>query len=194
MGRCQIRTLCGPQTPPTGLEVWLNLYSERHRKRITCSTEPVMALFHCMVRHGTVQYGSLLRGFPLGTVPGTFFSTTSAEVTVTKTWRVNSADHWLAEENSHCLRHWTCGTRHRTDPLDLNQHSQWRIERNCFEWAHLSFNNQKMAVSLSVEEVQTFLSLIVEEQIQRERDGVTRNKKFFRSHSSRGGATITTRE
>ncbi len=41
-----------------------------------------MVLFHCMVRHGTVQYGSLLGGFPLGTVPGTwyFFSTTSAGV------------------------------------------------------------------------------------------------------------------
>ncbi len=32
---------------------------------------PLMALFHCMVRHGTVRYGSLLGGFPLGTVPGT---------------------------------------------------------------------------------------------------------------------------
>ncbi len=34
--------------------------------------------------HGTVQYGSLLGGFPLGTVPGTwyFFSTTSAEVPI----------------------------------------------------------------------------------------------------------------
>ncbi len=31
-----------------------------------------MALLHCMVRHGTVWYGSLLGGFPLGTVPGTF--------------------------------------------------------------------------------------------------------------------------
>ncbi len=30
-----------------------------------------MALFHCMVRHGTVRYGSLLGFFPLGTVPGT---------------------------------------------------------------------------------------------------------------------------
>ncbi len=30
-----------------------------------------MALFHCMVRHGTVRYGSLLGVFPLGTVPGT---------------------------------------------------------------------------------------------------------------------------
>ncbi len=68
---------------------------------------PHMALFHCMVRHGTVRYGSLLGGFPLGTVPGTwyFFSTTSVEVpssrTVTKTWRVNSADHWMAGENRH---------------------------------------------------------------------------------------------
>ncbi len=35
-----------------------------------------------------------------------------ASCTVTKTWRVNSADHWLAGENRHCLRHWTCGTRH----------------------------------------------------------------------------------
>ncbi len=37
----------------------------------------IMPLFHCMVRHGT-----LLGGFPLGTVPGTwyFFSTTSAVV------------------------------------------------------------------------------------------------------------------
>ncbi len=30
-----------------------------------------MTLFHCMVRHGTVRYSSLLGGFPLGTVPGT---------------------------------------------------------------------------------------------------------------------------
>ncbi len=34
-------------------------------------TRSLMALFHCMVRHGTVRYGSLLGGFPLGTVPGT---------------------------------------------------------------------------------------------------------------------------
>ncbi len=35
--------------------------------------QPLMALFHCMVQHGTVQYGSLLGGFPLGTVPGTWY-------------------------------------------------------------------------------------------------------------------------
>ncbi len=100
--------------------------------------DPLMALFHCMVRHGTVRYGSLLGGFPLGTVPGTwyFFSTTSVEVpssrTVTKTWRVNSADHWMAGENRHY-----CVTELATRdpplplyPLDLNQHSQRRIGRN----------------------------------------------------------------
>ncbi len=34
-----------------------------------------------------------------------------------------------------------------------------------------------MAAAWSVEEVQTFLSLIAEERIQRELDGVTRNEK-----------------
>ncbi len=36
-----------------------------------------------------------------------------------------------------------------------------------------------MAVSLSVEEVQTFLSLIAEEQIQRELNGATENENVF---------------
>ncbi len=47
-----------------------------------------------------------------------------------------------------------------------------------------------MAVSLSVEEVQMVLSLIAMERIQQERDGVTRMKRFFWSHGSRGSATI----
>ncbi len=102
------------------------------------SPASLMALFHCMVRHGTVRYGSLLGGFPLGTVPGTwyFFSTTSVEVpssrTVTKTWRVNSADHWMAGENRlYCVTE--LATRDPPlplYPLDLNQHSQRRIWRN----------------------------------------------------------------
>ncbi len=104
-----------------------------------------MALFHCMVRHGTVRYGSLLGGFPLGTVPGTwyFFSTFlvppqprfQAIRTITKTWRVNSADHWLAGENSHyCVTELaTWDPPLQPDPLDLNQHSQRRIGRSfCF--------------------------------------------------------------
>ncbi len=39
------------------------------------------------------------------------------------------------------------------------------------------FNNQIISVSLSVEEVQTFFSLIAEERIQL--DGAIRNKKVF---------------
>ncbi len=90
--------------------------------------------------HGTARYGSLLGGFPLSTVPGTwyFFSTFlvpprlgfQAIRTVTKTWRVNSTDHWLAGENHHY-----CITELATlvptiDPLDLNQHSQRGIRRS----------------------------------------------------------------
>ncbi len=38
---------------------------------------------------------------------------------------------------------------------------------------------KNISVSLSVEEVQTVLSLIAEERIQRERDGATRNLNVF---------------
>ncbi len=78
--------------------------------------------------------GSLLGGFPLGTVPGTwyFFSTTSVEVLKRYQNVVNSADHWLAGENRHyCVTE--LATRDpplQPYPLDLNQHSQRRIGRN----------------------------------------------------------------
>ncbi len=93
-----------------------------------------MALFHCMVRHGTVRCGSLLGGFPLGTVPGTwyFFSTTSAEVPSDpyRYQNVTCKLCWslIGRRESFLLRHWTCDMR-PIDPLDLNQHSQQRIER-----------------------------------------------------------------
>ncbi len=97
-----------------------------------------MALFHCTVRHGTVRYGSLLGGFPLGTVPGTwyFFSTTSAEVP-SDPYRYQNV-MWklcwslIGRRKSSLLRHWTCDTRPSSTalPLDLNQHSQRRIGRN----------------------------------------------------------------
>ncbi len=45
-----------------------------------------------------------------------------------------------------------------------------------FEQTHL-FVSIKIAVLLSVEEVQTFLSLIADERIQRELDGVMGNEK-----------------
>ncbi len=78
---------------------------------------PLMALFHCMVRHGTVRYGSLLGGFPLGTVPGTwyFFSTTSVEVPC-EPYRYQNVTCKLCWSliglgKSSLLRHWTCDTR-----------------------------------------------------------------------------------
>jgi len=77
----------------------------------------LMALFHCMVWHGTVQYGSLLGGFPLGTVPGTwyFFSTTSAGVPSDR-YRYQNVTcklYWslIGRRESSLLRHWTCNTR-----------------------------------------------------------------------------------
>ncbi len=88
--------------------------------------------------HGTARYGSLLGVFHwvLYLVPGTFLVPPQprfqASRTVTKTWCVNSTDHWLAGENRHyCVTE--LATRDpplQPDPLDLNQHSQRRIGRN----------------------------------------------------------------
>ncbi len=72
--------------------------------------------------HGTARYGSVrltFGEFSTGYRTGylVLFSVPprprfQANRTITKTWCVNSADPWLAGENHHCLRHWTCGTRH----------------------------------------------------------------------------------
>ncbi len=135
------------------------------------------------VRFGTVHFWGVFH-WVLYLVPDTFLvplrSRFQASRTVTKTWRVNSADHWLAGENRHyCITE--LATRDpplQPDPLDLNQHSQRRIGRNfCLKTnAHFCINH-KIAVSLSVEEVQTFLSLIAEERIQWELDGTTPKEK-----------------
>ncbi len=94
-----------------------------------------MALFHCMVRHGTVRYGSLLGGFPLRTVPSTwyFFSTTSVGVP-SDPYRYQNMTcklYWslIGRRKSSLLHHWTCDMR-PIYPLDLNQHRQRRIRRN----------------------------------------------------------------
>ncbi len=87
------------------------------------------------VRYGTVHFWGVFH-WVLYLVPDTFLvplrSRFHATCTVTKTWRVNSADHWLAGENRHyCVTE--LATRDpplQPDPLDLNQHSQRRIGRN----------------------------------------------------------------
>ncbi len=81
------------------------------------------------VRFGTVHFWGVFH-FVLYLVPGTFLVPPwpgfQAIRTVTKTWRVNSADHWLAGENCNY-----CATELATwDPLDLNQHSQRRSGRS----------------------------------------------------------------
>ncbi len=87
------------------------------------------------VRFGTVHFWGVFH-WVLYLVPGTFLVPPQprfqASLTVTKTWRVNSTDHWLAGENRHyCVTE--LATRDpplQPYPLDLNQHSQWRIGRN----------------------------------------------------------------
>ncbi len=87
------------------------------------------------VRFGTVHFWGVFH-WVLYLVPDTFLVPLrlrfQASRTVTKTWRVNSADHWLAGENRHyCVTE--LATRDpplQPYPLDLNQHSQQRIGHN----------------------------------------------------------------
>ncbi len=64
-----------------------------------------MALFHCMVRHGTAHFWGgfhWVQYLVLFSVPPRLRF--QASRTITKMWCVNPADHWLAGENRHCLR------------------------------------------------------------------------------------------
>ncbi len=108
-----------------------------------------MALFHCMIRHGTVQYGWLLGVFHWVQylVPGTFFSTTSAEVPSDpyRYQNVTCKLCWslIGWRESSLLRHWTCDMRPNIDPLDLiSTASEGSDAPFCI--------NQKIFVSLSV--------------------------------------------
>ncbi len=121
--------------------------------------------------YGTVRYGSLLGGFLLGTVPGTwyFFSTTSAEVpndpyryqnvTCKLCWSL------IGRRESSLLRQWTCNMRPAR--FKSAQPAKERTQDAAFVSTNAPFCiNHKFSVLLSVEEVQTFLSLIAEERIQ----------------------------
>ncbi len=141
-----------------------------------------MALFHCMVRHGTVRYSSLLGGFPLGTVPGTwyFFSTTSAEVPSDPYHYQNVTcklcRSLIGRRESSLLRQWTCDMR-PIDPLDLNQHRQRRSGR-CFCLNKCTFLYQPQNSSVVVCWGNTDVPLVdSEEWIQWELDCVTPKEK-----------------
>ncbi len=102
-------------------------------------------LFHCMVWHGTVHFWGVfhwVQYLVLFLVPP--WPRYQANRTVTKSWRVNSADHWLAGENSHCLRHWTCGTR-LNRPARFKSAQPAKDRSQLFWMSAPFFNNQKMA-------------------------------------------------
>ncbi len=82
--------------------------------------------FHCMVRFTFAGFSTGYCTWYFLVPPRPRFQ---AIRTITKTWRVNSTDHWLAGENRlYCVTE--LATRDPTDPLDLNQHSQRWIGRN----------------------------------------------------------------
>ncbi len=115
--------------------------------------------------HGTARYGSIrftFGGFSTGYCTWYFFSTTSAEVpsepyhyqnvTCKLCWSL------IGRRESSLLRQYTCDMR-PIDPLSTASEGA--------DAAFVSTNapfciNHKLSVSLSVEEVQTFLSLIAE--------------------------------
>ncbi len=118
-------------------------------RRSSGERRPLMDAFPL---HGTARHGSLLGGFPLGTVPGTwyFFSTTSAgvssdpyhyqNVTCKLCWSL------IGRRESSLLRHWTCDMR-PIDPLDLNQHSQRRSGRSfCLNKRTFLYQPQNISV------------------------------------------------
>ncbi len=74
--------------------------TDQHRTADTSGAFPL----HGTARYGTVHFWGVFH-WVLYLVPDTFLvplrSRFHASRTVTKTWRVNSADHWLAGENRH---------------------------------------------------------------------------------------------
>ncbi len=149
----------------------------------------VMALFHCMVRHGTVRFGTV-HFWGVSTGYCTWYLVLflvppqprfQASRTVTKTWRVNLCWSLIGRREiviNSCVTE--LATRDPTlqpDPLDLNQHSQRRIGRNFCLNKRTFLHQPQIAVSLSVEEGQMFFSLIAEERIQWELDGTTPKEK-----------------
>ncbi len=150
-----------------------------------CWTRTTVALWrfstawYGTVRFGTVHFWGVFH-WVLYLVPGTFLVPPQprfqASRTITKTWRVNSTDHWLAGENRHyCVTE--LATRDpplQPYPLDLNQHSQRRIGRN-FCLNKRTFLHQPQNSSVVVCWGGT--DLIAEERIQWELDGATPKEK-----------------
>ncbi len=94
-------------------------------------------IYGSLWRFSTAWYGTVrftFGGFSTGYSTWYFSSTTSAGVPSDpyRYQNVTCKLYWslIGRRKSSLLRHWTCDTRPNIDPLDLNQHSQWRIGRN----------------------------------------------------------------
>ncbi len=95
-----------------------------------------------------VDFMNTFGGFPLGTVPGTLLVPPRpgfhAIRTITKTWRVNSTDHWLAGENRHyaSLNLWH-ETQQRPARFKSAQPAKDRTQL-LFEQTHLFVSTKKI--------------------------------------------------
>ncbi len=127
--------------PQEGWRPFLFNRSGLPQKLVQLSIQPMLFCGHHLWHfstawYGMVQYGSFFGGFPLDTVPGTwyFFCTTLAGVPCHpyRYQNVTCKLYWspIGRRTSSLLHHWTCDTRPNIDPLDLNQHSQRKIGRN----------------------------------------------------------------
>ncbi len=147
----------------------------------------LMVLFHCMVRHGKVWYSSHLGGFLLDTVPDTwyFFAIPprlrfQVNRTISKMWCVNSADHWFAGEYCHC----ELATDTQTDrPARLKSAQPVRDWTQPKHGCLVVFWGSTDVPLVQSQEVDPARACLMER---------CRVKTFFRSHGSRGSATITT--
>ncbi len=135
--------------------------------------------------HGTVPYGSLLGGFPLGTVPGTryFFSTTSAEVPSNpyRYQNVTCKLYWslIGRRKSSLLRHWAC------DKRPNNRHAQFKPAQPAKDRTQLLFEqvrpwNCNTSFRLTAEGLETLATFIGQGPSKRPYDWHVKQPIMFR--------------
>ncbi len=158
--------------------LWKSLVEDTPTSHIlpACTLWRFSTAWYGTVRFGTVHFWGVIH-WVLYLVPGTFLVPPrpgfQAIRTVTKTWRVNSADHWLAGENRHyCV---TELATHRPARFKSAQPVKERTQL-LFEQTHLFVSTKKCMFRCLL---RMFLSLIAEERIQWELDGATPKEKVL---------------
>ncbi len=139
--------------------------------------------------HGTARYGSVrftFGGFSTGYCTWYFFSTTSAEVPSDpyRYQNVTCKLYWflIGRRKSSLLRHWTCDTR----PSSTAVPARFKSAQPAKDRTQLLFKQMHIFASTTKQQCHCLLrkykrnetiSLIAEEQIQREINEATRNEK-----------------